>query len=271
MLRSEPPCVELVPGKCWWCGSPADTREHRLKKSDLIREYGKAPFDNLRTLTRFSGEDRHDFRGPNSKLMKFKASMCARCNNARSQPFDEAWDKFAEYLAGHEDQVLQNRAIDLREVFGEPWREEAANVARYMVKHLLCRIVDELSAPARLPEDFLEFLDGGAYPEMLQLDLRIDLGVVEMLNVTRAEPPPEQPEAADAGFLGTTALSVMGNKRTGQWSEPSAGLAYRYLGIFWRCTSPSRNPFQEPVVRLGVGDDFLPPAVREALAADKSP
>ncbi|MFC5112013.1 hypothetical protein [Kibdelosporangium philippinense] len=30
-------------GQCWWCGSVADTREHRYKRSDLIRDFGKGP------------------------------------------------------------------------------------------------------------------------------------------------------------------------------------------------------------------------------------
>jgi hypothetical protein len=35
---------ELEDGACWWCGSPADSREHKLKRSDLVREYGRPPY-----------------------------------------------------------------------------------------------------------------------------------------------------------------------------------------------------------------------------------
>jgi hypothetical protein len=31
-------------GRCWWCGVPADSREHKYKKSDLIRQYGSGPW-----------------------------------------------------------------------------------------------------------------------------------------------------------------------------------------------------------------------------------
>src|SRR4051812_41239366 len=113
--------IELVPGCCWWCGAPADSREHRLKKSDLVREFGKPPFTDLRTLTRFSGDDRHDFSGPGSRLVQFQPSMCARCNNTRSQPFDVAWDRFVAYLADHEADVLKDRSLDLDAIFGRDW------------------------------------------------------------------------------------------------------------------------------------------------------
>lgn len=143
---------------------------------------------------------RHDFRGPNSKLVKSKPSMCTRCNNVRSQPFDAAWDRFGSYLVDHEAEILARRSLDLQSVFGADWRPRAADVERYVVKHLICRIVDQLPRPICLDPELLEFLDGGAYPSVLELDLCIDLGVVEMLRVARAAPPPEEPEAADAGF-----------------------------------------------------------------------
>jgi hypothetical protein len=36
--------IELKPGRCWWCGAPADSREHKMKRSDIVREYGKPPY-----------------------------------------------------------------------------------------------------------------------------------------------------------------------------------------------------------------------------------
>lgn len=259
--------VELVPGRCWWCGAPADSREHRLKKSDLVREFGKPPFTDLRTLTRFYGDDRHDFSGPGSRLVQFQPSMGMRCNNARSQPFDVAWDRFVTYLVEHEAEVLETRSLDLEAIFGTDWASAAADVERYVVKHLICRIADQLPGPIRLHRGLLDFLDGGAYPEMLRLDLCIDLGVVELLRVTRAAPPPEQPEAADGGFLGTTNLWVQQSQSTGEWSEPQAGLYYRWLGVFWIVAAgPFESVFAEPIVTLDTGDNFFGPDLREALS-----
>ena len=242
-----------------------------MKKSDLVREFGKPPFTDLRTLTRFSGGDRHDFRGPNSKLVKSKPSMCTRCNNVRTQPFDAAWDRFGSYLVDHEAEILARRSLDLQSVFGADWRPRAADVERYVVKHLICRIVDQLPRPICLDPELLEFLDGGAYPSVLELDLCIDLGVVEMLRVARAAPPPEEPEAADAGFLGTTDLWVQQSKSTGEWFEPQGGLYYRWMGIFWKIGDrPAESAFAQALVPLGSCEDFFGPDFRTALSRGAS-
>lgn len=184
-------------GQCWWCGSPADSREHRLKASDLVREYGRPPFTGLRTLTRFSGEDRHDFQGPKSSLVKFAASLCRRCNNARSQPFDNAWDTFVMYLAENESRVVGSKTIDWTEVFGADWKRRGEDIERYVLKHIICRLIDQAPEPIRIAGEYIDFLNGGARPDAMEVELVIDLGVVELLRVTRAAPPREQPEAAD--------------------------------------------------------------------------
>ena len=62
--------------------------------------------------------------------MKFTASLCARCNNERSQPVDRAWDAFTTYLAANEPQIVASRSIDLASVYGAAWRGESANLAR---------------------------------------------------------------------------------------------------------------------------------------------
>lgn len=262
-----PDYVELVSGRCRWCGAPADSREHRLKKSDLVREFGKPPFTDLRTLTRFSGGDRHDFSRPGSRLAQFQPSMCMRCNNTGSQPFDVAWDRFVSYLVEHEAEVLETRSLDLEDIFGTDWASRAPDVERYVVKHLICRITDQLPGPIRLHRKLLDVLDGGAYPDILRLDLCIDLGIVEMLRLTRAAPPPEQPEAAHGGFLGTTPLWAQQSQSTGEWDEPQAGLYYRWQGVFWIVAAgPFESAFAHQVVPLDTGDDFFGPEFREALS-----
>lgn len=267
-MSSGSPDITIEDGKCWWCGTPADSREHRLKASDLRREYGKPPYTDLRTLTRFSGDDRHDFRGPNSPLVKFNATLCARCNNTRSQPFDNAWDVFVAHLADHEAEIVATQQIDWVEVFGAGWKARGADVERYVSKHAICRLVDQApdAGPLTIAGEYIDFLNGGPRPSGLEIDLAIDLGVVEMLRVTRAAPPPEQPEAADAGFLGTTALSVQQSRSTGQWSEPQAGLYYRYMGIFWRLGAGSAMPFDGQQIALGTTEAMFGPELRKALA-----
>jgi hypothetical protein len=264
-----PSFVELKSDRCWWCGAPADSREHKLKRSDLVREYGKPPYTGLRTLTRFGGDGRRDFRGPGSGLMKFSASLCARCNNQRSQPFDRAWDAFTAYLVENEEMILNELRVDLEAVYGLEWRAQSANLARYVVKHLVCRIIHELEAPVRLDKELLAFLAGGPYPSCLQLDFCLDLGVVEMLRLTSSDPAPEDPEAAEAGFLALRPLWVMLDRRTGQWSEPQGGLYYRWLAVYWHVTGPEpdASPFDHSTLTLKPSDELFGSEVREAFSA----
>jgi hypothetical protein len=36
--------VEAKIGTCWWCGNTADSREHRFKRTDIEREFGRGPY-----------------------------------------------------------------------------------------------------------------------------------------------------------------------------------------------------------------------------------
>jgi hypothetical protein len=192
--------------------------------------------------------------------------MCARCNNARSQPFDRAWDTFTSYLVTTEAEILRTRSLDLRTPFGESWREGAHNVARYLVKHLVCRIVDELPWPMAIDRDLLRFLGGGAYPAPLALDFCVDRGVLEMLRYTSSRRCPEDPEAASAGFLGLTALWVRKDASTGAWYEPQGGMQYRWLGIYWLVGGTHGDPFQGPKRKLRDVEEWFGSETRELFA-----
>lgn len=259
----------LEEGACWWCGSPADSREHKLKRSDLVREYGQPPYTGPRTLTYYSGSNKRDFQGPKSPLVKFEPSLCARCNGARSQPFDRAWDLLTAYLVENEEDILACKTIDLEAVFGEDWNAEGLNVARYLVKHLVCRVVQEVQGPTGIDPTLMAFLDDGAYPEYLNLDFRLDEGVRDLLRITRARPCPEDPAAAEAGFLAMSNLWVLLDPQSGQWSEPQGGLHYRWLAVYWKTGAPEPSASFQPgeaKVVLRPCDGFFGLKGRQAFA-----
>lgn len=38
-------------GTCWWsCTAPVDPREHKLKRSDLVRQFGPGPYKELTSV-----------------------------------------------------------------------------------------------------------------------------------------------------------------------------------------------------------------------------
>lgn len=151
----ERPLVE--PGElCWWCRTrPATTGEHKYKQTDLARLMGDGSLiwwgdEGTRQIRGKSGikRDRHG-------VVKFPKSLCASCNNARSQPFDRAYDKFSEHLAS--DWVRIMPGVPFNEIYGDSWRQDALDLARYYGKHFGCRMV-RTGLP--VPESLRAFLDG---------------------------------------------------------------------------------------------------------------
>lgn len=80
-------------GNYRWCGDAASSREHKWKKSEIKALYGPAGSQHYSLL--WIGEDgnHRNVQGPDSDLMKFEKSLCAKCNNSRSQPFDLSYDQ----------------------------------------------------------------------------------------------------------------------------------------------------------------------------------
>jgi hypothetical protein len=107
-------------------------------------------------------------------------------------------------------------------------------------------------------------LDCGRYPTILHLDFCLDLGVLAMLRLTRANPTPEDPEAALAGFLNLQPLWVMQNQKTEQWSEPQGGLHYRWVAIYWRVGAEHQpDPFRKRTITLASSDELFGEELRE--------
>jgi hypothetical protein len=265
-------CREHEPGSCWWCGSRADSSEHKLKRGDLVREYGRPPYTGARELTYFSSSmagGRH-LQGPGSALVKFAPSLCAACNNSRSQPFDRAWERLGAYLAQHEDAIFASQRLNLRKIYGDRWRAEALDLARYVAKHLTCRVVQELDGPLGINDELIAFLDGGAYPTWLSVDFRLDVGVRDMLRAVRATPCPEDPEAAEAGFVALSTIFVSKDRASGRWSEPRGGLHYRWLAVYWQLGTPEPAASFRPARReiaLAPCDGFFGADARRFAAA----
>lgn len=147
------------PDLCWWCRkAPADSREHKLKRSDLVRQFETGPYPGL--VSERDGRTRH-VQGPPATLRSSRRSLCARCNNERSQPFDLAYDMFTGYLHEHERHVLASRSVDLRSVYGDDWKSGRDSLLRYMAKHVGCRLAENA---IEVPTSIRGYLVGGPEP-----------------------------------------------------------------------------------------------------------
>lgn len=125
---------------CWWCGDTAGTREHRFKRSDMVQQFGRGPYRGSEALVRGVGGKLFDVQGPNSKHLKFEASLCHFCNTTRSQNFDRAHERFIAYISRNAEALLTSNEIDFHDVYGQAWREHQKDFVRYLVKHVACRL-----------------------------------------------------------------------------------------------------------------------------------
>jgi hypothetical protein len=202
--------------------------------------------------------------------VKFAPLLCAACNNSRSQPFDRAWECLGAYLAQHEDAILASQRLNLRKIYGDRWRAEALDLARYVAKHLTCRVVQELDGPLGINDELIAFLDGGDYPTWLSVDFRLDVGVRDMLRAVRATPCREDPEGAKAGFLAFSTIFVCKDPVSGRWFEPRGGLHYRWLAVYWKLgtlePAASFRPERREIA-LAPCDGFFGPEARRFAPA----
>jgi hypothetical protein len=254
-------------GTCWWCGAAADSREHRYKRSDLVREFGKPPYRGGQALV-LSGTPRRGISGPNSDAFKFAANLCRRCNNERSQPFDEAYDRFMAYLASHRRVIARAREIDLREIFGPAWKAEAVQLIRYYGKHIGCRITDtahRLNIQLGLDRDLMDFLDGGPYPSGLHLDPCIDSGLQAVDRVLSAGAA--RTKMPDDGFLSEGPVFTEMSRSTGVHRAPQSCLRSRWFTLYWQLDDRGHtgNPFSYQIVKLRRTDEVLGSRLRLRL------
>jgi 5-methylcytosine-specific restriction endonuclease McrA len=244
-------------GRCWWCGAVADSREHKHKKSDLIREFGSGPYLGDSAVVRGFDGSLRQVQGPGANEVKFPRVLCARCNNARSQPFDLAYDILAAFVADHEDVILKARQFRFSDVYGTGWRSAKDNLAKYYVKHLGCRLVE---AGVKVEQPVLDYLSGQS-ADLTSLELRFEIrsDIVEVFRHLRSR------------YGGTTGQGLwMGDlfcrysRSTGAISETQGFLGYRWLRLNYLYTPGIRRPqgsFRRNKVRLPYVASIDPAAV----------
>jgi hypothetical protein len=250
-----PSFVKATIGTCWWCGSAANSREHKFKRTDIEREFGRGPYRDGQTLVKHGYDQRpSDVTGSKSKVFKFEPTMCTRCNGERSQPFDAAYDEFMDYLSDNEAAVLGSGEVDLRMIFGVGWELKSLDLARYFIKHICCRLANvaeyrAVSLDARL----IEFLDGGAYPRCLGLAALIDMSVAEWWRAMRLL---EERPGDYGSFLFLTGIGGVDTPRPESIQSPEAGMLVGWFGIYWRIAEDEYIPNQlaGPVLPLIVTD-----------------
>ncbi|MBN3770707.1 hypothetical protein [Burkholderia sp. Se-20378] len=132
--------MATVPALCWICGSTADSGEHLLKASDLRGLFGLV--SQSHPLYMHSNAARNvPKRTIKDRAFKSKALLCADCNNAKSQPYDRAWERLSDDLRRRQT-LRSGELIKLKNVFKRPAKEALLDTHLYFVKLFGCRIVE---------------------------------------------------------------------------------------------------------------------------------
>lgn len=144
--------------KCWICGDEANSGEHILKASDLSSIFG--------TVTTRAPLYKHTVKRKNqliqgikSDQLKFKARLCARCNNERTQPHDKAWEHLSAYLRGLPQPIPSGATFSVSKVFPGTEAQSMLNVHLYFAK-LFGSLIAEHNLPIPIDEFAHAILNG---------------------------------------------------------------------------------------------------------------
>lgn len=165
--------IRMTMPKCWWCGAPADSREHKFAAAELRLNYGPGPWGGENPILHIvENTDQHqEVRGPRADILKWKPSMCQACNNRRSQPFDRAYIRLLRYLDGHETEVGASGSFRFSDVYGDDWKGQRRFLVKYWLKHACCHATEiGLEVPAALTA-YLDNVDAPSAPPHVSMAL----------------------------------------------------------------------------------------------------
>lgn len=114
----------MTKSKCWICGDIALSKEHRLKKTDIVRAYGRGPYRGDSAPVHVHEGKQSPVQGPDANTLKYKPSLCPKCNTTTTQPFDQAYDIFVSWLFENESVVLYRRYVNFSDVYGQNFPEK---------------------------------------------------------------------------------------------------------------------------------------------------
>jgi hypothetical protein len=161
--------------RCWICNAPADSAEHRLKKADLVRAYGKGPYMGPSAPVHVRSGVLSQVQGPGSSKVKYDAYLCHACNTAGTQPFDNAYDQVIEWVMANEPEVLRTRLLNFEKIYGPSYAEHQNNLFKYFVKSFGCRLVE---AGQKVPQDLIDLLPLTTFRTALKITFSVNEDVV---------------------------------------------------------------------------------------------
>jgi hypothetical protein len=204
---------------CWWCRErSADSNEHRWPRSLIEKLYGPGSYvsGGGSQPIHGSGEIQRQVRSAGARLLTYRSSLCAKCNNERSQPFDTALIDFFHYAINNAELMIKSQQIDFSKVYGSSWSMGINALLRAFAKDMGCRFVD---SGMEVPQDIVALLNEGwaAHP-IIETYLDLNLGILSTFEDTKS-------------FLGKSDFESMQSAE----DESVRAVSYFYNVSYLRC------------------------------------
>lgn len=148
--------------KCWICGDEASSREHKVKASDVRMLFGNISSDDP-AFVHTDSRRNVPLLGVKSNRLKWTVKICTRCNNERTQPYDEKWRILSRFL--NERGIKRNDIIRLEKAFPGAVRSSMLLVHLYFVKLFGCAVV-EASVPIDIGPFSKALLSSEPHPDL---------------------------------------------------------------------------------------------------------
>ena len=148
--------------KCWVCGDPANSGEHKTKRSDMKDVFGQ-PSQSAPLRYHDKTKKNIPIGSLRNKHLKSPSLICSNCNNARTQPYDIAWEKLSKALRSRDPIPAAAGRIRANRIFNYDTRKQMLNVHLYFVKLFGCHIV-ESKIPINISTFSNAILNNKAHP-----------------------------------------------------------------------------------------------------------
>ena len=129
---------------CWICQvNVADSREHRLKRSDIESHVGSVSPDRP-MFRHIPGSSPRRIASSRSEHFKFEATICHSCNTGKTQPYDLAWEKLSRFIGTRKIGLLASRRLFLKSVFPGSSKIDSERMQLFFIRILGRRCVEDL-------------------------------------------------------------------------------------------------------------------------------
>ena len=133
--------TEAPMARCWICGRPADSGEHKAKKSDL-RAVQRHVSQARPLILNDANSKNRKVSGLNADPLKWPKSLCQDCNTTLTQPYDRAWEAVSAALGGWTPPLRPGSVVRANRIFPMDTARSMLAVHLYFVKAFGCLVVE---------------------------------------------------------------------------------------------------------------------------------